>query len=111
MNRRTFSFNGSGLRGQAFRTGAELLLAVTVGALSACGDAADHPEADAPSANGSSAAAALVPASDVAGHCVDAGVVPEGGEAPPEATAARRRACTVNLVRRGEPLTIEYQIK
>jgi hypothetical protein len=82
-----------------------LLLATLVGQVSACAGAEPTGREEAPGES-SSAASAVVPAIDPRARCIDAGVVPER-----EATDPMRSSCTVQLTRRGDPLTIEYQIK
>jgi hypothetical protein len=84
-------------------------------ALAACSGA--DPTGDEASSESATAASAVVAAGDRGGGC-DAGVAPEReapdtGTAPgaPDARTRTRASCTAQLTRRGDPLTVEYQIK
>jgi hypothetical protein len=84
-----------------------LLVATLAVQLVACAGAEPTGDEEAPGES-DSAASAVVSAGGARPRCVDAGVVPEREAAD---VGPRRSACAVQLTRRGDPLTIEYQIK
>jgi hypothetical protein len=109
--------SSSGVGSEDFRAALKpLLLVATLAAQAACAGA--EPTRDEASSENATAASAVVAAGDARRRCVDAGVAPEREAAeagpPAEGPDARNRprpSCTVQLTRRGDPLSIEYQIK
>jgi hypothetical protein len=110
--------SGSGAGNEDFRAPLKHLFLVATLAVQAAACAGAEPTGDEASSENATAASAVVAAGDPRGRCVDAGVAPERDAADvglppgaPSASARTRQACPVQLTRRGEPLTIEYQIK
>lgn len=99
---------GLGMRATRGELAGVLVAGVLAVQAASCGDGELGAESAAPSESGR-AASAVSAAHSTRPPCADAGT-------PPEQTAdglpvPARSSCTVNLTRRGEPLTIEYQIK
>jgi hypothetical protein len=109
--------SGSGVGNGDFRAALKPLLLVATLAVQAAACAGGEPTREEAASEDATATSAVVAAGDAPRRCADAGV-PERESAAagppadgPDARTRTRQSCTVQLTRRGDPLTIEYQIK